>query len=373
MDASFNPIHLPAASLIQDTAALAKVELRPLVAQIDQEGLYPEAFLRTLGAIGGFASIGSEAQGGTALGLGTQIRTLATVGAECGSTAFLGWCQSACGWYLRQTPNAAVRERYLPQVMRATALAGTGMSNTVKHLSGIEKHLLQARPEGEGFVVNGSLPWVSNLGESHVFAASAQLPDGRYIMFMARGDAAGVTLNPCPEFCALEGTRTLNVRFVDVRIEQADLLADAEQFEDFICSIKPGFILLQIGMGAGVIEACLKTIRDSNLATPKPNAYLDDQYDTLRAELDALLLRTQELADQADAGTVAMLPVLEVRLAASELALRAAQSAALHAGAKGYLMRHAAQRHSREALFVAIVTPAIKHLRLEIERLRAQG
>ena len=73
------------------------------------------------------------------------------------------------------------------------------------------------------------------------------------------------------------------------------------------------------------------------------------------------------------AGTVAMLPVLEVRLAASELALRAAQSAALHAGAKGYLMRHAAQRHSREALFVAIVTPAIKHLRLEIECLRAQG
>ncbi len=122
-----------------------------------------------------------------------------------------------------------------------------------------------------------------------------------------------------------------------------------------------------------MIEACLKTIRDSNLATPKPNAYLDDQYDTLRAQLDALLLRTQELADQAEAGTVAMLPVLEARLAASELSLRAAQSAALHAGAQGYLMRHAAQRHSREALFVAIVTPAIKHLRLEIERLRAQG
>ena len=79
------------------------------------------------------------------------------------------------------------------------------------------------------------------------------------------------------------------------------------------------------------------------------------------------------LVELVDAGTVAMLPVLEVRLAASELALRAAQSAALHAGAKGYLMRHAAQRHSREALFVAIVTPAIKHLRLEIECLRAQG
>ena len=373
MDAHSSQIPETADSLIQEVVALAKSELRPLVAQIDQEGLYPEEFLQSLGDSGGFASIGSVEQGGNGLGLGTQIRTLAAVGAECGSTAFLGWCQSACGWYLRQTPNAAARERYLSHVLRAQWLAGTGMSNTVKHLSGIEKHLLQAVPEGDGFVINGSLPWVSNLGDTHVFAASAQLPDGRYIMFMARGNAPGVTLKPCPEFCGMEGTRTLNVRFADARIEQADLLADAEQFEDFIRSIKPGFILLQIGMGAGVIEACLKTIRDSNLATPKPNAYLDDQYDTLRAELDALLLRTQELADQAEAGTVAMLPVLEARLAASELSLRAAQSAALHAGAKGYLMRHAAQRHSREALFVAIVTPAIKHLRLEIERLRAQG
>ncbi len=101
-----------------------------------------------------------------ALGLGTQIRTLAAVGAECGSTAFLGWCQSACGWYLRQTPNAAARERYLSHVLRAQALAGTGMSNTVKHLSGIEKHLLQAVPGGDGFVINGSLPWVSNLGDT---------------------------------------------------------------------------------------------------------------------------------------------------------------------------------------------------------------
>lgn len=44
-------------------------------------------------------------------------------------------------------------------------------------------------------------------------------------------------------------------------------------------------------------------------------------------------------------------------------------SEALHTGAKGYLMRHGAQRRLREALFVAIVTPALKHLRKEIHSL----
>jgi hypothetical protein len=43
----------------------------------------------------------------------------------------------------------------------------------------------------------------------------------------------------------------------------------------------------------------------------------------------------------------------------------------LHAGAKGYLMRHPAQRRLREAVFVAIVTPALKHLRKEIHDLES--
>jgi hypothetical protein len=38
----------------------------------------------------------------------------------------------------------------------------------------------------------------------------------------------------------------------------------------------------------------------------------------------------------------------------------------LHMGAKGYLVNNAAQRRLREAYFIAIVTPATKHLRKEL-------
>jgi hypothetical protein len=52
--------------------------------------------------------------------------------------------------------------------------------------------------------------------------------------------------------------------------------------------------------------------------------------------------------------------------------LRAANSALMHQGARGYLMQSEVQRRVREAQFVAIVTPAIKHLRKEMARLSAQ-
>ena len=56
----------------------------------------------------------------------------------------------------------------------------------------------------------------------------------------------------------------------------------------------------------------------------------------------------------------------------AELALRAAQSALMHQGARGYLLSSEVQRRVRESHFVAIVTPAIKHLRKEIARLSAE-
>jgi hypothetical protein len=54
--------------------------------------------------------------------------------------------------------------------------------------------------------------------------------------------------------------------------------------------------------------------------------------------------------------------VWRARLTGAELSLRAAQGAMLHAGASGYTVDAPAQRRLREAYFIAIVTPSVKHL-----------
>ena len=243
------------------------------------------------------------------------------------------------------------------------------MSNTVKHLAGIENIHLRARRDGDGYVVSGALPWVSNIGEKHLAIVAASVEDGGYVMFAVPGDAPGVTLRPCPEFSGMEGTQTLNIRMKDVHIAPEDVLAHPAQFNDYIRAIKPGFVLAQTGMGFGIIEGSLRTIRESNVTTAHVNQFLDDQGDDLARETQALQANAQRVAELADQGVAAPIDVLRLRLAVSELTLRAANSAVLHAGAKGYLMRHPAQRRQREAVFVAIVTPALKHLRKEIHAL----
>ncbi|MDO4434716.1 MAG: acyl-CoA dehydrogenase family protein [Alysiella sp.] len=360
------------ATLLSQIAQLVQTELAPIVQDIDCKGIYPEHFMRKLGEIGGYQSLGTVEQGGNGLGLATQILAIYEVGKVCGATAFSVWCQSACAWYLHKTPNAVVRERHLSNVLQGKVLAGTGMSNTVKHLAGIEDHNLQATPTDGGYIVNGVLPWVSNLGDTHIWANTAQTSNG-YVMFITGGECEGVSLNPCPEFCALEGTRTFALKFDNVFVPNEDVLAQPEQFADYIKSIKTGFILLQVGIGAGIIDGCLKEIELANVGCGEVNFYLDNQIDDLQVRFDNMLAKTQKLADDTWAGQASLLETLETRLAASELCLDAAQSAALHAGAKGYLMRSPVQRRSREAMFVAIVTPAIKHLKKEIADLEFMG
>ena len=201
-------------ALLNNVAELVKSKLKPLVDDIDRKGLYPKEFMLELGKIGGFAAAGTVEEGGNGLGLATQIAVLREIGKECGATSFSAWCQAACAWYLHQTPNQAVKDKYLADILQGKVLAGTGMSNTVKHLAGIEKHNLQAERVDGGYKVNGALPWVSNIGEDHIWANTAQIGDG-YVLFITRGHRAGVTLPACDELLALEGTPTFLLNLKD--------------------------------------------------------------------------------------------------------------------------------------------------------------
>ena len=361
---------LPA--LLAQTAELVKTRLKPQTEAIDRQGVYPEAFMRDLGKIGGYRAVGSPEEGGSGLGLAAQIALIREVGKECGATAFSVWCQSACGWYLHRSPNEAVKRRYLADVLNGSVLAGTGMSNTMKHLSGLEENALKAQRTEGGWRINGVLPWVSNLGDTHIWANTAILPDGGYVMFITGAGREGVSLNPCPEFCALEGTRTFALKFENAFVPDEDVLAQPEQFPAYIKAIQGGMILLQIGIGAGIIDGCLTEIAHANIGS-ETNIYLDNQAEDLQTRYTAVLDKTVKLANEEWQGGAGILEILRTRLSAAELALDAAQSAALHAGAKGYLMRSPVQRRVREAMFVAIVTPATKHLRKEIGELEFTG
>lgn len=91
---------------------------------------------------------------------------------------------------------------------------------------------------------------------------------------------------------------------------------------------------------------------------------MEDQAGGLQQALDDILRQTQNLAKTPfDTHQDFFLDVLDLRIQGAKLSLQATQASLLHQGASGYLMSANPQRRIREAHFMAIVTPAIKHLR----------
>jgi alkylation response protein AidB-like acyl-CoA dehydrogenase len=367
-----------------DAARLAVTverELDPLVGRIDRDGHYPGAALRALGAQGAFGHHLASQRADGVRDFAGAVDALATIGRSCGSSAFMGWCQDACAWYVEQGASDVLRRELLPALARGEVLGGTGMSNPMKYFASIERLALTGRRVPGGWEVSGRLPWVSNLGPDHVFGTAFMPVDasgtpragqGVEVMALMRCDWPGLTLDTVPPFLAMDGTGTYALSFDRVFVPDDHVLADP--IGPWLKRIRNGFVLLQIGIGAGIIDGCVSLMREANLRLAHVNAFLDDGPDAIEDELGALRERVAALSggvlDPADSGFA---EVLTARLMASELTLRATQSAMLHCGALGYALASPAQRRLREGWFVAIVTPAIKHLRKELHRLISAG
>jgi len=367
---SATPLSTARQSLIDAVREIANGDLAAMVDAIDRQGAYPKAVLKRLGAVGALRAhlrVGGEQDYGAA------IAAMAEVSRVCGATGFMVWCHDACGLYMEESGNPALTGQALLDHASAHSLGATGLSNPMKSFAGIETFLLHARRVEGGYRVNGTLPWVSNLGPDHYFGAVAAVEGtegGHQIMFVVRCDGEGVELRNCPSFSAMEGTNTWAVRLTEHFIGADTLIADPAR--PFIGHVRAAFVLLQCGMGLGVVQGAIDSMWDVERPLGHVNEFLDERPDELQAELDALTERTMRLAcTPFETSTEFLIDVLDTRAHVSELALRAAQSALLHQGARGYLMSSAVQRRVRESHFVAIVTPAVKHLRKEIARLSA--
>lgn len=352
--------------LLADVSQVSTDVLAISASRID-EGYYPLDIMKQLGQAGAFAP--HLDLYGTRFGL--SISAMQEIARSCGSTGFLTWCHDVCGLYMEQSGNPALLSR-LPDHASGNTFGGTALSNPMKSFAGIETMLFSAIKVPGGYKVSGTLPWVSHIkaGQYCGAIASVSKPNGtrsHEIMFLLDIDET-VSLRQCPEFSGMEGTSTWSVNLDNYFVGEDNLIADPAA--PFIKKIKAAFILLQTGMATGVIKGSIDAMRSAEETLGHVNQFLHNRPDEIEAELDELTQRVLKLAETPyDGGKDFLLNVLDARTQGAELALKASQSALLHQGAKGYLKSASPQRLIREAHFVAIVTPAIKHLRWEMNRL----
>ncbi|MBI5264739.1 MAG: acyl-CoA/acyl-ACP dehydrogenase [Bradyrhizobium sp.] len=357
--------------LLAACRALSDNHIRVLAREVDQ-GLYPIETLRKLGAAGAFAQHLQGFGYSREREILTTIEAMAVSGEHCGCTSFLMWLQNAFGWYLEMSENTALRESLQPLIASGTAFGTSAMSNPVKAMDGIENFRLRGERVDGGYVVTGVLPYVSNLGDGHYLGTAFELVDKpeHRIMCVMKVDGEAVKITQNVHFICLEGSGTYTVQVRKAFVPDAMVLADP--IGPFVARIKPTFFLLQAGIALGQIQGCINIMNECDQTHLHVNKYLPMRQDYFAEKVDGMVKTVVELLKTPfETSKDYLRQVYQARLAAGDVAMECANSAMMHAGAKGYILGSDADRRLRETIFVAIVTPALRHLRKTLAEMDA--
>ncbi len=350
--------------LLKNVAIIAKQRLTPKVIDIDK-GYYPTAEMAQLAKAGAFSAL-LNSQGNR---FAVAIDAMSAISRVCGTTGFLTWCHQVCGLYLDQSENCELKGKRLFNHMLGETFGGTALSNPMKTWANIESMILRAKIVDGGYLVSGTLPWISHIAPNQYCGAIAsvenfgeRVKDIFFLLSFDKQRSGQWRLNPCPTFSGMEGSSTWQIQLDNYFVPNDSIIADPAK--PFIERIRGAFVLMQMGIGIGIIQGAIDDIIAVSPQLGHVNQFLEDQAGDLQLAVDGAITKVHELAKTPfEPSKDYLLDVLDLRIQGAKLALRATQAGLLHQGAKGYLMTANPQRRLREAQFVAIVTPAIKHLR----------
>jgi alkylation response protein AidB-like acyl-CoA dehydrogenase len=316
--------------------------------------------LPRLGAGGVLGAGVAEEHGGNGGDVADGVETIAAVSERSLAAGFVFWGHRCFIEYLLQSPNAALRERLFPDLLAGRVAGATGLSNAMKFLAGLQELHLSARPRADGFLLEGKLPWVSNLRPQgfHVAAAVAQGARSAFIASLAHDDQ-GLVRSADLDLMALRASNTAAVSITNVQIDAGRVIhPDASVW---LPVVRPAFLGLQCGMSIGLARRALNEARSS------PGAGRNTLAEPVAELTAALAALERELLEGLRVNSFRTKPaaLFQIRIALADIVAQAVGLELQGKGGKAYLTTPGAGfgRRWREAAFIPVVTPSLVQLK----------
>ena len=323
--------------------------LDPLVARLaeldgpaDESGEWPQSLWEALVEAGAnrWATANFDRAG--------LIRRYARVAEGSLTAAFLLTQHDAAVRRLAASENSkGTADDWLARIAEGRAFATVGISQlTTSRRRGPEAMLATA--EGDGFRLNGAMPWVTAAEKADVIVTGAVTADARQLLIALPTDRPGVAVHPAFSLAALQASRTTEVACENVRVDPEDVLIGPSA--DVMAS--PGLA------GTGGLETSALALGQARIALLSLDRLAEESTrDDLAEPIDALGAEWLEIASSliaaAESRPDAPAPS-SIRLRANAFALRATQAYLTARKGTGFLRSEPAQRYARQALFFLV-------------------
>ncbi len=317
--------------------------LRELDARAEDEPGFPAALLERLAPAGLWGWAIPQAFGGRPLDDAGLLAAYEAIARGSLTAALLVTQRDGAVDLVVRGDNDGLRQRLLPAWARGERFTSIGISQLTTSLGTRPK--MTARADGDAFVLDGVMPWVSGACACDEIVTGAVLDDGRQILAVVPCDAPGVTIDPPLELMALQASCTSRVRCEQVRIGREWIVrGPAPRVLDRRTPVKP---LTVTAVGLGLAARIVDELRP--LLEAAPNALAEPVRPRI-AQLDALRRRFRDLAARlgSSAGET---PAAPLRIEINALLTRLSVALLSLSKGSGYVRGRPAEKLLREAMF----------------------
>ena len=138
-----------------------------------------------------------------------------------GALAFLQTQHQSAVGMLARSPNETLKQQWLPRMAGGERMLGIGFSQ----LRRPGPPMMTATPEGDGYRLDGHVPWVTGHGFFSHFIIAAERPDGRAVFAVVPfTNSDGITFSEPMKLAAMEAAQTVTANVQGLVVNPDDIV-----------------------------------------------------------------------------------------------------------------------------------------------------
>ncbi len=350
---------------------LAQGVVRPLAAEVDREHRFPEEAVRAAAEAGLLGVLIPREYGGAGLDALAFAICIEELAQACASTSVIVDVHTSVGSEpILLFGTEEQKRRWLPRLASGELLGAFALTEPA---SGSDAASLKtsARPNGDGFVLNGTKVFITNIGHAGVYVVFARTgPEERAAgvsAFLVPSDAPGVRVGQIFKKMGLHGSPTGELVLEDVEVPADNRLGDeGEGFTVAMRALDSGRIGIS-GQALGIAQAAVDESRA--LLAERPRAQGDEfLLADMATRLESARLLAYHAAWLCSRGRPFTRQASMAKLHCTDTAMQVAIDAVQLAGEEGTIAGSPIERHLRDAKALQIYEGSNQVQRIVIAR-----